>query len=114
MDPLFVSVVTALAGKAAGNLYEVVRKRLEGDANGAKQLAVISSGQGTTVELDEFARTLESIAQRDRGFRVSLDAEVARHVESSAAGEGSVTNTVGGDVSGKIVQARDVDGGVHF
>jgi len=114
MDPLFVSVAAALAGKAAGNLYDIVRKRLKGDPNAAKQLEVVTSGQATPTDLDDLARTLEYIAQRDDGFRTALNAEVSRHVESSANGEDSVTNTVGGDVSGKVVQARDVEGGVHF
>lgn len=114
MDPFFVSVTAALVGKAVGSLYETVRKRLQGDTTATQELERVTSGQATESELEGFARLLQETATSDGQFKADLEVEFGRQVAGSSAGDDAVSNVIGGNVSGKVVQARDIDGGVRF
>ncbi|MEU8265010.1 hypothetical protein AB0C02_30915 [Micromonospora sp. NPDC048999] len=57
---------------------------------------------------------LDREARRDPAFGAELRARWERTEAAVAAGPGGVANSISGDVSGPVVQARDVHGGISF
>ncbi|MCX4474014.1 hypothetical protein OOK41_27530 [Micromonospora sp. NBC_01655] len=60
------------------------------------------------------AELLDREAQRDPAFGAEFQARWKRTDAAVAAGPGGVANSISGDVSGPVVQARDVHGGISF
>lgn len=126
IDPIMVTVATALATKAAegfseagraafGKLVRLVRSRLATEPDGTPALESAEADAGGEQAVERLAAILSAAAERDPAFA----AEVARLW--SAVREGAVTATVGGTVNqlsgtvgGAVVQARDVSGGITF
>ncbi|MEH0972810.1 hypothetical protein V6U77_16960 [Micromonospora sp. CPCC 205546] len=60
------------------------------------------------------AALLEQEALSDPAFGAEFRARFAQVEATVAANQGNVTNTVSEDVSGSVVQARDVHGDISF
>ena len=112
-EPVLVAIAAALAGKVATSLYELVKQKFSG--NPEAELA-LESAEGTAPDSPEVVVLAEELAGAERAdpaFGTDLRAEWARSVEQHAD-HGGVTNSVTGNVTGKVVQARDIQGGVSF
>jgi hypothetical protein len=127
VDPIMMSMASALAGKAAeaavdggktawGALVRTVRTRFAGDKTAAAALELAEAQPRDPARVQELAVILERIAARDSEFRASVAALWPRASAELAASEGGVINNVSGTVSGHLIQARDlhVEGGLHL
>jgi hypothetical protein len=105
-EPVLVAVATAVASKAALDLYGLVKGRFEHDRDASGALEDASRGDERAIEA--LAEHLERVERLDpefgRAVRAAWQAEVG----------GRVANTVVGDVVGKSFQGRDVHGDVNL
>lgn len=112
-EPVMVSVAAALAGKAASSLYEFVRSRFAARGGADEALSAADGAGPESAEVAALARELERAGRDDPAFASGLRAEWARFVGQRAE-HGGVANQITGPVTGKVVQARDIEGGVSF
>jgi hypothetical protein len=80
---------------------------------GGKDVAVLDAAVAAgpeSAEVDELAEVLEMAQQDDPAFAEQLRTEW-RAVQS---GSGDVHQSISGNVSGRVVQARDIQGGITF
>lgn len=112
-EPILVSIAAALAGKAATSLYDLVKRKLAGRADAAEALAAAEGAEPGSDEVAALAQELADAERDDPEFAAELRAEWAGCVGQSAE-RGAIANQVGGSVSGRVVQARDIEGGVSF
>lgn len=109
-DPVFVSIAAALAGKSVTSLYEVVRRKFGGRGEAAAALERVSGAAPDSSEVAELAAHLAAAETGDPTFGSEL-----RHLwQEVGATHDGVVNQITGNVSGKVVQARDISGGVRF
>lgn len=104
-----MSIAAALAAKSATSLYELVKRKFAGRKEAAEALAAASGAAPDSPEVAAVAEHLEAVAAADPEF----DAEV-RETYAAGADRGGVVNQITGNVSGKVVQARDIEGGISF
>jgi hypothetical protein len=104
---------------ALDRVHEIVIGKLDGDPS-LTRLEAEATGAG---EIAERTRTriqlaLEDAAEDDPNFAQQLAAAVRSAQEALGASDhvsgGSVSNQIGGNVTGHVVQARDIEGGVKF
>jgi hypothetical protein len=103
------------AGRAAlGQLVQLVRGKLRADPD----RAALESAQAQPDDdllVQRLAALLEGAAAQDEAFAVGLTRLwTALRDEWAVAKQGGVVNQVSGAVSGTVVQARDVQGGITF
>lgn len=109
-EPVLVSIAAALAAKSATSLFDLVRKHFAGRKEAAAALEAASGAPPDSPEVADLAEHLATAESEDPEFGKAL-----RHTwQEVSASRGGVVNQVTGDVSGKVVQARDIDGGVSF
>lgn len=121
-----VAVATVLATKAAeglseagraafGRLMQLVRRKLRADPAQEAVLESALAQPDDDVLIQGLAAVLEGAASHDGAFAAELSRlwTVMRD-ERVAAVQGGVVNQVSGTVSGTVVQARDVHGGIRF
>ncbi|MCZ7422970.1 hypothetical protein O7605_26045 [Verrucosispora sp. WMMA2121] len=123
-DPLMLTAATTLvawtttnlaegARSAVAELTEFLRRRFRRDA-ASRETVEVALRQPTADALHRLAALLEQEARRDAAFGAEFRARVAEVQTIVADGHADVTNTVSGDVSGPVVQARDIHGGITF
>src|SRR5262249_49419850 len=112
-EPILVSIAAALAGKAATSVYELVKRKFAGRDKAAEKLAAAEGAEPESAEVAALAQELADAERDDPEFAAELRAEWAGYVSQSAE-RGAIANQVGGAVSGKVVQARDIEGGVSL
>ncbi|GIF26682.1 hypothetical protein BJ973_001129 [Actinoplanes tereljensis] len=78
-------------------------------------LAIVESAlrEQSPAASSRLADLLNRHARNDRGFEAEFQARWA-HIQAAANERTGVANSVIGDVSGPVVQARDVFGGISF
>ncbi|MGB3444650.1 MAG: hypothetical protein WBA97_38410 [Actinophytocola sp.] len=109
-DPVFVSIAAALAGKSVTSLYELVRRKFGGKGDAAAALEGVPGASPDSAEVADLAAHLTAAEAGDPAFGLEL-----RHLwQQVAATRDGVVNQITGNVSGKVVQARDIKGGVRF
>lgn len=109
---ILIEIAAALAGKAAESLYELVRNKLK-DRKPA--LTALDAAQGAAPDSPQVLALAEELAvaeDYDHEFRDRLRAEWTA-IQASASG-GSASNTITGQVTGNVVQARDIHGDITF
>jgi hypothetical protein len=114
VEPVLISIASSLAAKAAGGLYDLVRKKF---AKNTEEVATLDDAVGPEPDSPKvriLAEVLERAERSDVGFKEKLRAEWARVTLDGRAGDGSVTNDLSGTVLGNVVQARDIHGDVTF
>lgn len=112
-EPMLIAIATTLATKAAGSLFDLVKAKLA--KRGGKDVAALDAAIDAgpeSAEVTELAEVLEAAQQEDPAFAEQLREEWREL--SIQAGSGNVTQTISGNVSGKVVQARDIQGGITF
>lgn len=109
-EPILVSIAAALAAKSATTLYELVKRRFAGRQEAEAALEAASGTSPDSPEVAALATHLAAAETEDPAFGVEL-----RHTwQQVSASRGGVVNQITGNVSGKVVQARDIEGGVSF
>lgn len=113
-EPILMAIATALATKAATGVYDLVKKKFSKDK---KAIAVLESAEAAPSDqaaVKALAERLEVAEAEDAGFAEALRTEWGTVQVDQHAEQGGVTNSVTGNVSGKVVQARDINGNVSF
>lgn len=128
MDPILTAIAAALAkeavtvGKTAlAALVRRVREKFGHDPGAEIVLASAQENPDDEKWIDALAKVLDRTGEQDPEFAADLrelwtaaKPEVTSvHVEQTA-GDGGVNNSVSGNVSGHVVQARDINGEVNI
>ncbi len=109
-EPILVSIAAALAAKSMTSLYDLVKRKFAGHEEATKALEAASGAAPGSPEVAAVAGHLETASGEDPGFA----AELRNTWQQVTAERGGVVNQVHGTVTGKVVQARDIEGGVTF
>ncbi|MDQ3789014.1 MAG: hypothetical protein M3422_17440 [Actinomycetota bacterium] len=109
-EPILVSIAAALAAKSATSLYELVKRKFAGRKEAEAALTAAEGAPPESAEVAALATHLAAAENEDPGF----GAELRNTWQQVGATEGGVVNQITGNVSGKVVQARDIEGGVTF
>ncbi|BCL16053.1 hypothetical protein [Micromonospora sagamiensis] len=124
MDPLMATAATTLAAwtttelaqggrLAVSALIDFLRDRFRREPEAREAIEGVLQ-QPSPDAARRLTEVLDREALRDPAFRTEFQARWERADAAVAAGPGSVANSVSGDVSGPVVQARDVHGGISF
>lgn len=112
-DPILVSIAAALAAKSATSLYELVKRTFTGRKEDPEALPALDAAAGAAPDSPEVA-TLSTHLAAAEAADPQFAAELRNTWQQVSAERGGVVNQVTGNVSGKVVQARDVEGGISF
>ena len=109
-EPILVAIAAALAAKSATSLYDLVKRKFAGRKEAEAALEAADGAPPDSPEVTALATQLAAEETEDPAFGVEL-----RHTwQQVGASQGGVVNQITGNVSGKVVQARDIEGGVSF
>ena len=112
-EPILVSMAAALAGKVTTSLFDFVKSRF---ADRGRAAEVLSAAEGASPRSPEVAALADELARAehdDPAFASQLRTKWTQYT-SQRAEHGGVTNQIAGPVTGKVVQARDIEGGISF
>jgi hypothetical protein len=109
-EPILVSIAAALAGKSATSLYELVKRRFAGRADATTDLEAAVGAPADSPAVATLATRLAAEENTDPAF----SKELRRTWQHVSADHGGMVNQTIGDVSGKVVQARDIEGNISF
>jgi hypothetical protein len=113
-EPILIDIATALAGKAAGSLYDLVKQKFANRREALTTLDVAQGAPANSPEVLALAHELAVAEADDQRFGDELRAHwTGIHAEATASDDG-VANTIGGSVSGNVVQAREIHGNITF
>lgn len=119
-DPLMLAAATTLVAWATTELAQGARSAVSGLTEFLRhrfrheQTVEVALRHPTADTVQRLAAILEQETLRDPAFDAEFRARFAKVQAIVAANQGDMTNTVSGDVSGSVVQARDVHGGISF
>jgi hypothetical protein len=125
MDPTMTAVAVAVAGKltetlttgaktALGKLVNLVRHKVASDDAAQHALTEAQMAPDDADRVTALAKQLERLAAEDPNFAERLRDLWPQASAQLNAQTGGVVNEVSGSVSGHVVQARDIKGGVSF
>lgn len=109
-EPILVSIAAALAAKSATSLYELVKQKFAGRKAAAAALEAAAGADADSPEVVALGEQLAAVEAEDPQFAAELRATW----QQVQADRGGVVNQITGNVTGKVVQARDIEGGVSF
>jgi len=109
-EPILVSIAAALATKSATSLYDLVKRKFTGRKEAAAALDAANGTAPDSPEVAAVAAHLAAASEEDPAFGV----ELRNTWQQVSASQGGVVNQITGNVSGKVVQARDIEGGISF
>ncbi|MGH3426114.1 MAG: hypothetical protein ACRDQZ_00815, partial [Mycobacteriales bacterium] len=110
-EPVLVSIAAALAGKGASALYDVVKKKFAGSPEATAALAYAQDNGPDSPQIHALAAELARAESSDHEFAADLRAVWGQVSVHQRADNGGVTNQISGTVNGKVLQARDIEGG---
>jgi hypothetical protein len=113
-EPILVSIAAALAGKSVTTLYDVVKKRFTGSREATAALEAAEGAAPDSAQVHALSEELARAERADPQFAADLRAVWGEVSVGQHADNGGVTNQISGTVSGKVLQARDIKGGVSF
>lgn len=111
-EPFVVAVAAALAGKSAGSLYDLVRRKFADRRAAREALAAATGAAPESAEVADLAEHLERAALDDPSFATALHKHYTQVVVTREAHDGSVINEVSGVVTGNVIQAQRIEGGI--
>ncbi|GAB3469200.1 hypothetical protein [Actinophytocola sediminis] len=111
-EPVLVSIAAALASKGAGALYELVKRKFQGKDTAETALNAAQGAEPDSPEVEALSEQLAAVERSDPEFAAEIRERWQETV--TKAESGGVVNQISGNVTGKIVQARDIQGGVRF
>jgi hypothetical protein len=106
-EPILVSIAAALAAKTTTSLYELVKGKFAGREEAE---AALEAADGASPDSPEVAALAAQLDTEDPEF----GEELRRTWQQTTASQGGVVNQITGNVSGKVVQARDITGDIKF
>jgi hypothetical protein len=114
VEPVLVSIAAALAAKAVTSVYDLVRAKFAGRPAATEVLEAADGAEPGSPEVAALSAELGEAERDDLEFAERL--RTLWHTESveQRAARGGVNNQISGNVSGKVVQARDIEGGITF
>ena len=110
-EPVLISIAAALAGKAVTSLYDFVKGRFAGRPGAALALEAATGAEPDSPEVRALGDELAKAEAADPEFADELR---ARWRDVSVQQKGEVNNQISGTVTGNVVQARDIEGGISF
>jgi len=124
-DPILVAIAAALAGKAAGalasggstafgRLYRLVKEKLSGREEDAGLLDDAASAPDSKATVARLADAMEHASTDDPAFAAQLRELWGQARTELRADRGGVINEVTGNVSGNVIQARDIQGNISL
>lgn len=120
VDPVLLSAATTaattlaktLSSKAAGGIYELVTNAFRRhDATATLEAA--HGAEPDSPPVQALATRIAEIAEAEPEFAAQLRTWVEHHSANTADHDG-VVNQISGNVTGKVVQARDIHGDIRF
>ena len=109
-EPILVSIAAALAAKSVTSLYDLVKRKFTGRTEAEAALEAAGGAVPESPEVAALATHLAAAANEDPAFGAEL-----RHTwQQVSATRGGVVNQITGNISGNVVQARDIKGGISF
>jgi hypothetical protein len=109
-EPILESIAAAVAAKSAASLYELVKRKFSGRKDADAALRAADGKSPDASEVSTLAEQLAAAEAADSEFA----AQLRREWQRVSANRGGVVNQIAGNVSGKVVQARDIEGGITF
>ena len=109
-DPILVSIAAALAAKTATSLYDLVKRQFAGRKEAEAALDAAEVRRTDSPDVTALAAHLATEETDDPRF----GEEMRRIWQHTTATQGGVVNQITGNVSGKVVQARDITGDIKF
>jgi hypothetical protein len=113
-EPVLVSVATAVASKAALDLYDLVKRRFRRDAEASAALEAATSAPDQEANVLALAEQLERLDRLDPDFGREVRATWNLSRQDASAQDDAVVNQITGGVVGRSFQGRDVHGDVRF
>lgn len=118
-DPVTLAIATAVAGKVSESLTDaakalLTRLRKAIRHRGAEEPdtpATLASAQDDPDDETTVRQLAERLANSDDPEIRRLTTELRPHF---ATGEGAVVNTVHGQVTGTVIQGRNISGGIQL
>ncbi|HET6711405.1 hypothetical protein [Amycolatopsis sp.] len=107
-EPILVSIAAALAAKGATGLYDLVKRKFAKDPEAIALLTAAEAAPEEAQPITALAERLHEAEAEDGEFAEALRAEW----QKVSLSHGSVSNQVTGNVTGKVVQARDIHGDI--
>lgn len=117
MDPILTAIATTLAKKAADGLADLVRSAFKRHPKAVEALTAAENADNKNADSPEVTALADSLANvvgADPRFDRELRAAWARVQTAQHAERGGVNNLITGNVSGKVLQARDITGDISF
>jgi hypothetical protein len=114
VEPILISIATTLATKAAGSLYDLVKSAFHRHPTAAAALEAATGAEPESAPVQALAERLAEVEAAEPAFGEQLRTEWAKVEVSQKAERGGVTNSITGNVSGRVVQARDIKGDINF
>jgi hypothetical protein len=106
--------LAAVSSEAIGRLLSALRARFRGDAIARGALEIAAEDPRNAAARAELEELLRARIREDAGFGAWLEAlwsEIGPAIREEA---GRSANIIHGTVRGSVVQARDVQGGIHI
>jgi hypothetical protein len=108
------AVLLAAGGKSAlTSVYQLVRQRFRPGSDEAGALEAAVQHPGEREHIDSLAAALARAVEDDPAFAERLSTLWREAGRQSSADRGSVVNNFDGEAE-KVVQARDISGGITF
>ncbi|WP_367131645.1 hypothetical protein [Saccharothrix sp. HUAS TT1] len=107
-EPVLLSIAASLAARTVAGLYELVRVKFADDPVATAALTAAEGAPPGSPQVRALSETLERTIGDDPAFGAELR---AHHAVTQT---GRVTNQISGTTHGPVVQAGDIQGGVHF
>lgn len=95
-------------------LYKLVKKKFSDDPEATAVLEATEGAAEDTPAMKKFQEKLVAAQTKDPTFAKELHDEWERVQAANLAETDGVVNSVTGSVSGNVVQARDIQGGITF
>ena len=112
-EPILISIAAAVAAKGAAGIYDLVKRKFAKDATSTKALKSAIAAPDDPQSVTALAERLQHAEANDQEFAEALLSEWHKLPAPSTAGA-NIYNKIVGDVTGKVVQARDVHGNISF
>ncbi|HEX4721381.1 MAG TPA: hypothetical protein VH333_02625 [Pseudonocardiaceae bacterium] len=113
--PILISIAGVLATKATGALFDLVKSTFSRHPKAAAALARAVDEPPDSTPALALAERLAQVEAAEPEFGKQLRDEWAKVTTTmQTADHGGVTNSITGTVSGTVIQARDIHGGVSL
>jgi hypothetical protein len=113
-EPVLISIAAALASRSVISLYKLVKDKFSDDREATAVLEAAEGAAEDSAEMKKLREKLAGAEVADPVFAQRLRQEWERVGAGHHAQAGGVVNSVTGNVSGKVVQARDIHGNISL